>query len=60
VTERQLAAIERARHAPVEIVEIRRERKRNLSFTARELVEFVQGNWADRERERLIHTWSGA
>jgi hypothetical protein len=37
--------------------EIRRERKRNLSFTAQELIEFVQGNWADRERERLIRTW---
>jgi hypothetical protein len=41
------------------IVEIRRERKRNLSFSAQELIEFVQGNWADRERERLVRTWGG-
>jgi hypothetical protein len=60
MTERQVAAIERARHAPVAIVEIRRERQRRRSFTARELVEFVQGNWADRERERLVRTWGGA
>jgi hypothetical protein len=46
VTERQLAAIERARHGPVEVVEIRRERKRNLSFTRQE-----------RERLTLTRGW---
>jgi hypothetical protein len=57
MTERQLAAIERARHTPAIIVTITRERKRSLSFTARELIELVQGNWADRERGRLVSTW---
>jgi hypothetical protein len=57
VTERQLAAIERARHGPVEIVEIKRERKRNLSFSRQELIELQQGGWAYAERERLIRTW---
>jgi hypothetical protein len=47
MTEKQLAAIERARHEPAVTVEIRRERKRSRSFTAQELIEFVQGNWAD-------------
>jgi hypothetical protein len=36
MTERQLTAIERARHAPVEIVEIRQERKRNRVFATAE------------------------
>ena len=57
MTARQLAAIERARHTPAVLVSITRERKRNRSFTAQELIELVQGNWADRERDRLVRTW---
>jgi hypothetical protein len=55
VTERQLAAIARA--TPAEIIEIAPDRKRARSFNVQERLELVQGNWADRERERLVRTW---
>jgi hypothetical protein len=57
MTERQLAAIERARHTPAVIVTIKRDRKRNLSFSRQELIELQQGGWAYAERDRLIKTW---
>jgi hypothetical protein len=41
MTKKQLAAIERARHTPAVIVEIRRERKRSRSFTVQELIELI-------------------
>jgi len=57
MTDKQLAAIERARHAPAEIVEITPQRKRRRSLTMQERIELIQGHWADKERERLIRTW---
>jgi hypothetical protein len=41
----------------VEIVEIKRQQKRKLSFTRQELIELQQGGWAYAERERLVRTW---
>ncbi len=55
MTKRQLAAIARA--TPAVIVEIAPKRNRTRSYDAQERIELVQGNWADRERERLVRTW---
>jgi hypothetical protein len=55
MTLKQRAVIERARKNPARLVEM--EKRRRTSFTAEELRNLRQGNWADKERERLLETW---
>jgi hypothetical protein len=57
MTERQLTAIARARLTSAQIVEIIARPMRRRSHTAAELHELRQGDWAERERERLVCTW---
>jgi hypothetical protein len=45
-------------HEPARVVEIDERPLRRRSHTAQELRELIQGNWADRERERLMRTWN--
>jgi hypothetical protein len=54
MTPKQRAVIERARKNPARLIEME---KRRTSFTAEELRNLRQGNWADKERERLLETW---
>jgi hypothetical protein len=60
MTERQLTAIERARHERARFVVIVDRHERRRSHTAAELLVMCQGHWADRERERLVWTWDGS